>query len=114
MKLSQIIELLNAKVRTNNFSPDKNIKKGLASDLMSDVLTLSTDDGLLITGLNNVQTIRTAEMAEIVVVVIVRNKKISDEMLKIAEENEIVVLECKYSLFKAAGILYSNGLESVY
>ena len=114
MNLSQVVELLNAKIITNNFSPDRDIQKGLASDLMSDVLTLTTDDSLLVTGLCNLQTIRTAQMAEIGVIVIARNKKISKEMIEIAEENQIVLLECRYSLFKSVGILFSNGLESVY
>lgn len=114
MKLSQVAELLNAKIVTHNFRPDLNIHRGLASDLMSDVLTVTSDNTLLVTGLNNLQTIRTAEMAEIGVIVIARNKKITEEMIVIAEENQIIILECHYSLFKAVGILYNNGLESVY
>ncbi len=114
MNLSQIVELLNAKVITNNFSPEISILKGLASDLMSDVLTIHAEDSLLITGLCNIQTIRTAEMAEIGVIVFARNKKVTKEMIEIAEENQIILLRCKYSLFKSVGILYNNGLEAVY
>ncbi|PID95617.1 MAG: hypothetical protein CSA94_00630 [Bacteroidetes bacterium] len=81
---------------------------------MSDVLTLQTDNLLLITGLSNIQTIRTAEMADINVIMIVRNKKISEDMIALANENDITLLQCEYSLFKTTGILYNNGLEPVY
>ncbi|WP_396170205.1 hypothetical protein [Flavobacterium sp.] len=114
MNLNQVVELLNSKVITNNYNPDKNIQKGIASDLMSDVLTIDVADSLLMTGLSNLQTIRTAQMAEIGVIVIARNKIVAKEMIELAEENHIILLECRYSLFKSAGILYGNGLESVY
>jgi hypothetical protein len=48
-----------------------------ASDLMSDVLTLKNDNLVLITGLATLQTIRTAEMADINCIIFVRNKKVS-------------------------------------
>lgn len=114
MKLSKLISLLQAKVITQTYNPDYEIKKGFASDLMSDVLTVNTENMLLITGLNNIQTIRTAEMADINIIVIVRNKKVEQEMIDLAQENGITLLECEYSLFKAVGILYNNDLESVY
>ncbi len=47
------------------------------SDLMSDVLTLEDHDLLLITGLANPQTIRTAEMADIKMIIIARGKEIT-------------------------------------
>lgn len=114
MKLSKLISILNAKVVTDNYNPNLEILKGFASDLMSDVLTINADNILLITGLNNIQTIRTAEMADINVIVIVRNKKINEDMILLSQENNITLIECEYSLFKTVGILYSNELESVY
>ena len=55
---------------------DAHVHFGVASDLMSDVLTLDGDDIVLLTGLANVQAIRTAEMADIPLVVFLRGKKI--------------------------------------
>ncbi len=114
MKLHNIISLLDAKVVSKTYDADKVIKKGLSSDLMSDVLTVDTEHLVLLTGLSNLQTIRTAEMAEVDVIVVVRNKVISDEMIALADENDIVLLSCAYSLFRATGILYNAGLEPVY
>ncbi len=114
IKLKDIINLLNAKVITENFNPDKTVSQGFSSDLMSDVLTLDTDNLLLITGLSNIQTIRTAEMADITTIMIVRNKNISEDMTTLANENNITLLQCEYSLFKTTGILYKAGLKPVY
>ena len=90
------------------------VEKGFSSDLMSDVLTLDTDNLLLITGLCNLQTIRTAEMADIRYIVFVRNKKATPEMLKLAEENNICILESPMTMFKASGLLFQAGLDPVY
>jgi predicted transcriptional regulator len=113
MKLSLIIELLNARVVSGNDEGEV-VEKGFCSDLMSDVLTLDTDKMLLITGMANLQTIRTAEMADIHCVLLVRNKKASKEMIKLACESEIIILETVMSSFRCCGILYNAGLKPVY
>jgi len=113
MKLSLIIELLNARVISGNVEEEV-VETGFSSDLMSDVLTLDTDKMLLITGMANLQTIRTAEMADIHCVLLVRNKKASKEMIKLAVESGIVVVETAMSSFRCCGILYSAGLKPVY
>ncbi len=90
------------------------IQRAFSSDLMSDVLTLDTDNILLISGLANIQLIRTAEMADIEAVVLGRGKKASSEMIQLAKETGLIILESPYSLFKISGILFKNGLDSVY
>ena len=48
------------------------LEYAFASDLMSDVLTLEKDKMVLITGLANMQAIRTSEMSEIGCVIFAR------------------------------------------
>lgn len=114
MKLSKVSELLNARVVCCKDKLDCSVEKGFSSDLMSDVLTLDCNNLLLITGLANTQTIRTAEMADIEFILFVRNKKVNNEMVELAKENQIVLLETKVSLFRASGILFSAGLTPVF
>ncbi len=114
MKISDIIRVLDAQVLVGSEYIDYSINHGFASDLMSDVLTLEEEHLILITGLCNIQTIRTAEMANISVILFVRNKQASEEMIELAEENDMIILSCKYSMFKTVGLLYENGLEPVY
>jgi hypothetical protein len=81
---------------------------------MSDVLTLDTENILLITGLANVQIIRTAEVAEIQHLVVVRNKKVSANIVELATSLNLVIIESPFSMFKASGILYAHGLKPLY
>ena len=114
MTIKEISNRLNARIITGEQYADREVKCGFASDLMSDVLTLDTEGLLLITGLANIQTIRTAEMADISCILFVRAKKTTPTMISIAKENNIVLLECQYSMYKAIGILNNMGLPPVY
>ncbi len=114
MKLRDIATVLNAKVTCGADKLDEEIGMGYSSDLMSDVLTLDTDNLILITGLVNLQCIRTAEMADIRAIVFVRNKKASDQMLELACENGMCILESPFSLFKSSGLLFQAGLKPIY
>ena len=114
MKIEKIIQLLDAKILCGHHRISDNISKAFSSDLMSDVLTLDTENILLLTGLANIQTIRTAEMAEIHHLVIVRNKKITQDIVDLAIELNMVIIESPFSMYKASGILYSNGLNPIY
>ncbi len=114
MKIAEIVGILEANIVCGTNSANDEIKYGFSSDLMSDVLTLDVENMLLITGLANIQTVRTAEMSDIKCIAFVRNKKASDEILELAIENGMVIIESPFSLFKASGLLYSAGLKPVY
>jgi len=110
MKIDQIIELLDAKVFTDVPYEHIEIDAACGSDLMSDALAFGENKGLLLTGLNNPQSIRTAEMMDIHCVVLVRGKEPNDGLVALANEKDIVVLKCDYSMYTACGVLYSAGL----
>jgi len=115
MKVEEITGLLEARVVTSCGNAGLNLGRAFTSDLMSDVLTLKKcDDVVLLTGLANIQTIRTAEMANLYLVVLVRGKKASDEMIQLAEENEITIVETAFSAFRASGVLYNAGIQSLF
>jgi len=114
MKLKDVAGLIDGSVLTGIENLDKQVDKAFASDLMSDVLTVKTDNLLLLTGLVNIQAIRTAEISDICCVVFVRNKQVSEEMMRIARESRITIIQSPYSMFKASGILYKAGLNPVF
>lgn len=113
MKAQEIAKLLNGKIVGCTDNQD-NLTNAFSSDLMSDVLRLGGDCSLLITGLCNIQTIRTAEMAEIKTIVLARGKAADSEMLEHAIDNDITIIETEYSIFKTSGILYQNGIKPMY
>jgi predicted transcriptional regulator len=113
-KVSEIAEILAARLVNGNPGAKHEIEYAFASDLMSDVLTINKNDVLMITGLANLQAIRTAEMSDINCIVFVRGKKASPEMIKLANENGITLLECPYTMFKASGLLYQQGIKALF
>jgi hypothetical protein len=114
MNISNVLKLTEATTVCGEIHRNDVVIRGFSSDLMSDVLTLDTENLLLITGLCNIQTIRTAEMADIHYILFVRDKKATGEMIKLAVESNMVIMETPYSLFKTSGILYAEGLKPVY
>jgi len=90
------------------------IEKAFASDLISDVLTILTDHVMLITGLCSIQTVRTAEMADICNILLVRGKQPTDKMIELAEDLGITLMSTRFSMYRAAGVLYQAGLKPVF
>jgi hypothetical protein len=114
MRISEVINITEATLLTGDANKENNVLRAFASDLMSDVLTLDTNDLLLITGLNNVQTIRTAEMAEIKYILFVRSKTPTPEMIELAKNEHMVLMFCKKTMFQTSGLLFQAGLKPVY
>ena len=114
MRISDLIELTQARLVAGGEDKLLIIERAFSSDLMSDVLTLDDHQIVLITGLANVQLIRTVEIADVPVVLLCRNKKATPEMIELANEIGIVLLETPFSIFRTSGILYQNGLKPLY
>ena len=113
MKVEQFIDLLSAECVTEQIDTDKEYDCAFASDLMSDVLALASNTTVFITGLNNPQAIRTAEMLDITLIILVRGKKPSKESLAIANETNITILTTDLIMFVACGKLYGAGLSAL-
>ena len=111
MTLKEILKILNCQVLVGEEDLDIEIKAGCGCDLMSDVLSFIKPGALLLTGLNNLQAIRTAEMSEVRVVCLVRDKQPSTEMIALAREKGILLITTSLPMFEACGKLYENGLR---
>ncbi len=111
MKLSEIKSLLNAEIYAGEDKLDMEIYEACGSDLMSDVLAFVKEKALLLTGLQNLQVLRTAEMMDMEVVVFVRGKVPNQEIIDYAEENDMVIMTTELPMYVSCGILYSNGLK---
>ena len=110
MKLREIKELLNARVLTGEENLDTEVHSACGSDLMSDVLAFVKDQALLLTGLVNGQVIRTAEMMDIHAVIFIRGKEPTEEVVRLAESRDIVIMATEIPMYPACGLLYSAGL----
>lgn len=113
MKLSKVIELLGCEVLSMRDGVDPDVSSVLGSDMMSDVLAFAEPGALMVTGLVNSQSVRTADIADAVAIVYVRGKKPDEQTISLADEMNIPLLASDMGLFETCGILYAAGLKGV-
>jgi len=111
MKIADAAHLLNAKVLTGGAFIDTDVTSAFACDLMSDVLAFANGYKMLLSGLCNAQVIRTAEMLDMSCIIFVRGKMPDDQMISMAEDNNMVLLQTEYTMFTSSGILYEAGIK---
>lgn len=110
MKIAKIVELLDASVCYGEELLENEVHSACGSDMMSDVLAFVKDQAVLLTGLVNIQVVRTAEMMDMRCIVFVRGKKPGPEIIALARASEIAVLTTEERMYPACGKLYANGL----
>ncbi len=111
MKLSEVTNILEAKVLTGEADLDIEVLSACGSDLMSDVLAYVKNQALLLTGLVNPQVIRTADMMDMKCVCFIRGKAPDEALLSLAEDRGITVLSSPLRMYDACGRLYTAGLR---
>lgn len=114
MTIKEITGIIDGKVICCEEKISTTVEYAFASDLMSDVLTIEKENLLLITGLANLQTIRTSEMSDISCIIFARDKKIGEDMIALAKENKMILVESPHSVFFISGELYKAGIKSIY
>jgi len=112
MKLDEIAELLSCETL---MTVDRAIEVDtvVASDGMSEILAFHRPHALMLTGLTNIQSVRTAVVADVAALVYVRDKRPEQKVLDLAVQNGIPVLATALGMFDSCGILYEAGLEGV-
>jgi predicted transcriptional regulator len=113
VKLKDVIEIVEGTVLTKQVDPEMEIKYCGAMDLMSDALAYMPPGSMLLTGLKNIQAIRTAEMADVTAILFVRGKVPETEAIKLAEELSIPLLMTNFGMFESCGRLYKMGMSPV-
>jgi predicted transcriptional regulator len=111
MQIKEIQEILSATLHCCENRLKDTVEHACSSDMMSDVLAFAKDGGLLISGLNNPQVVRTAEMMDIVCIVFVRGKAPFPEVVELAKQKNIVILSTPHKMYSSCGMLYSAGLK---
>ena len=110
MKVSDIARYLDATIIVGKDQGDFEVSSAFGSDLMSDVLAFIKDNSLLLTGLVSPHVVRTCEMLDVMVIVFVRGKRPSEEIVELAQERDMIVMTTNLTLYEASGVLYQHGL----
>lgn len=106
MNYQHILELLEAKhfFRCSTYN-EAEIDSFVASDLMSDVLTVDSENFVLITSLTSDQVARTADIVGARAVLLVNGKQPQQRLVDFAEEFNISLISTPYPMFKVCYIL---------
>jgi predicted transcriptional regulator len=111
MKLEEVRRILEAELIVGSGLQEIDVKMGCGADLMSDVLAFAKEGALLLTGLTNVQVVRTGEIADIKGICFVRGKKPLPETVSLAKEHDLPLIATEIPMFESCGRLYSKGLK---
>lgn len=110
MKLAQVRDILDATVYVGHDCLDMEVPTAFGADLMSDVLSFAQPGCLLITGITNAQSVRTAFALDIAAILICRGKKPLDEAVEMAGELGIPILATRHIMFETCGRLFQHGM----
>lgn len=109
MNVTEIQKVLEAKV-FNEVDEELEVDYGYSCDLMSDVLAFAQNNDVLLTGTVNPQVIRTCQMVDIRVIVFVRGKEPSEDLIEQADRAGILLMGTNHSLYISSAKLYEAGL----
>jgi predicted transcriptional regulator len=115
MRLHHLAELLDCEVLVGQeHVPGIEVRHCFAADLMSDVLRFSDSGTLLITGLASVQSVHTADVADLVAVLYVAGKRPAQTVVDMAHHKGIPLLTTRHGMFEACGLLYQAHVPAAH
>ena len=117
MKLRNLLDFIEARTLTlpKDSCLDRDIQFVATADLMSDLLALVISPSgktVLVTGLANGSSLRTAEMLDIQNIIYCRNKELNEENALMATEMGINTYSTQLPMFDVIGIFYREGLKT--
>lgn len=113
MNVEELIQIIQGDLINTQADLSREVKGGCGADLMSDVLASIQPEAVLLTGLCNPQVIRTAQMADVAAVVLVRGKVPPAETINLAKEEGIPLISSPFGMFELCGRLFQAGLTSL-
>jgi predicted transcriptional regulator len=113
MKLSEVKDLLECDVHTCEDKLSMDVWFCISSDMMSDVLANAKPGAIMITGLINSQSVRTAEISDTVAILYVRGKKPDEQTINLGVELRIPLLTTRHGMFETCFMLHKAGLEGI-
>jgi predicted transcriptional regulator len=112
MTVAEAVSILEGQFFCGKDQADIEVASACGSDLMSDVMAFVKDRVLLLTGLVNLQVIRTAALLDIHAIIFVRGKAPGRDMIDMAEEADIILAGTNHPMFISCGKLYEAGLRT--
>jgi len=113
MKLSEVRDVLECEVLVGEDDLAIDVQTVVASDGMSEILAFARSKELMVTGLTNIQSVRTADLAGCSAVVYCRGKRPDARVLEYARAKKIPILATRMVMFDICVVLAGKGLKGV-
>ena len=110
MKLAEIVDELDLKVRTAGGALERVVSGGYASDLLSDVIAHAATDYLWVTLQIHQNIVAVASLKELAGIVLVNGREPEEATVERAESENIPVMVSALPAFDVVGKLYELGI----
>jgi hypothetical protein len=113
MKLTELIEKLDLDVRSAKGSLDREVIRGYASDLLSDVLANGEEGDLWITLQIHQNIVAVASMKNLAGIILVNGREPEEDTIEKAQAENIVIMVTEMPTFELVGRLYELGITGM-
>jgi serine kinase of HPr protein (carbohydrate metabolism regulator) len=113
MKLEEIVRKLDLEVVSGEENLDREVTRGYASDLMSDVIANAGKSDIWVTLQTHLNIVAVASMKELAGIVLINGRRPEPETLKRAVQEEMPILISPLPTFEVVGRLYSYGITGM-
>lgn len=111
LKLSELVEKLELKIRAGAHRLDVEVSRGYASDLMSDVMANATEGDLWVTLQTHQNIVAVAVMKSLAGIILVSGREPEEETVRKAEAEGVPILISKMPTFELVGRLFELGIS---
>ena len=112
MKVSDLMDLIEAKTLTPGVAPDKEITCGYACDLLSWVMAHGEEGMAWVTVQTHLNVVAVAALAEMACVVLPEEISMEAESLQKAEAEGLCVLSTRLTTFEVCGRMAAKGVPA--
>lgn len=113
MRLKDIIDELELSILCGPELLEREVSKGYASDLMSDVIAHGEGGDIWITMQIHMNVVAVAAMKEVSAVVLSGGKKPAEDVAQKAAEQNVVILGSDLPTFEIVGRIYRMGVAGI-
>ena len=110
MKLAEVVDELDLKVRTAGGALEREVRGGYASDLMSDVIAHAEPGYLWVTLQIHQNVVAVASLKELAGIVLVNGREPEEATVERAESENIPIMVSPLPAFDVIGQLYGLGM----
>jgi predicted transcriptional regulator len=106
MNLKQVAEDLGFVALSGKEHLGRTPESAYVSDLLSDVMGNAKEGMIWVTSQIHKNIIAVASLNDLSAILIINGRPVSDELVELAEKEDVVILSTKLAAFDAVGLLY--------